>query len=113
MLYVYYKYGDPYCGFSGGSHGKMFRTDRRSQRDGGLRVYYACRCDGCSNSSLEYDKPKGMKKEEFEKLVEEAEEKALIKKEERKKKKEEKERIEREKPIIGNLQSALREARLA
>ena len=76
-------------------------------------MYYACRCDGCSNSSLEYDKPKRMKREEFEKLVEEAEEKALIKKEERKKKKEEKERIEREKPIIGNLQSALREARLA
>jgi hypothetical protein len=54
-----------------------------------------------------------MKREEFDKLVEESEEKALIKKEERKKKKEEKERIEREKPIIGNLQSALREARLA
>ena len=54
-----------------------------------------------------------MKREEFKKLVEESKEKALIKKEERKKKKEGKERIEREKPIIGNLQSALREARLA
>tara|TARA_R110002012_G_scaffold300010_1_gene499456 strand:- start:200 stop:364 length:165 start_codon:yes stop_codon:yes gene_type:complete len=53
-----------------------------------------------------------MKREEFEKLVKEAKEKALIKKEERKKKKEEKEKIEREKPIIGNLQSALREASL-
>ena len=71
MVYVYYKYGDPYCGFSGGSHGKMLKTSRRSQRDGGLRVYYACRCDGCSNTSLEYSKPKGMKREEFERLVKE------------------------------------------
>ena len=53
-----------------------------------------------------------MKREEFERLVKEAEEKALIKKEERKKRKEEKERIEIEKPIVGNLQSALREASL-
>tara|TARA_Y100000401_G_scaffold117495_1_gene126601 strand:- start:2007 stop:2171 length:165 start_codon:yes stop_codon:yes gene_type:complete len=53
-----------------------------------------------------------MKREEFERLVEEAEEKALIKKEERKKRKEEKERIEKEKPIVGNLQSALKEANL-
>ena len=52
------------------------------------------------------------RREEFEKLVKESKEKALIKKEERKKKKEEKEKIEREKPIIGNLQSALREASL-
>ena len=87
MIYTYYKGGDPYCGFSGGSHGKMFRTSRRSQRDGGLRVYYACRCDGCSNTSLEYSKPKGMKREEFDKLIEEAEAKAEIKKEERRKRK--------------------------
>ncbi len=53
-----------------------------------------------------------MKREEFERLVEEAEEKALIKKEERKKRKEDKERIERERPIVGNIQSALREAGL-
>ena len=77
----------------------MLKTSRRSKRDGGLRVYYACRCDGCSNTSLEYSKPKGMKREEFEKLVEEAEERALIKKEERKKKKEEKERIGRLKTL--------------
>jgi hypothetical protein len=59
-----------------------------------------------------------MKREEFDKLVEEAEAKAEIKKEERRKRKEQKEKepkvikVKRVKPIIGNLQTALREARL-
>jgi hypothetical protein len=120
MVYVYYIGVHPYCGASNrGGHGKMRISSDRSQRDGGLRVYYYCRCDGCSNSSLEYSKPRGMNQEEFDKLVEEAEAKAEIKKEERRKRKEQKEKepkvikVKRVKPIMGNLQTALREARLA
>jgi hypothetical protein len=41
----------PYCRFN---HGKMLQTRGKfSKRDGGLRQYYHCRCDGCSYTQLE------------------------------------------------------------
>ena len=40
----------PYCRFR---HGRMIKTTGKfSKRDGGLRQYYHCRCDGCGYTSL-------------------------------------------------------------
>ena len=39
-----------YCRFR---HGRMLKTTGKfSKRDGGLRQYYHCRCDGCSYTAL-------------------------------------------------------------
>ena len=51
----------PYCFYN---HGKMLQTTGKfSKRDGGLRQYYHCRCDGCSETALAPRKDSKFKKE--------------------------------------------------